>query len=289
MASPTPASRPTIPDTRPMSPASSSTPPRTCLLVAPTARSSATSRRRWATSTLKVFQMTNDPTSSATPANTSSTVVKMPKASWTESTAASAACSPVTASTPSGSSSAIRLRSSLASTPSSARTSTSSTSPSLPSTCWAVGRSNPASVAPRMLSVSPKPTMPTSVKVCRPSSKMTVTWSPTKNPALLAVCASTTSSWGPEGTWPSRRWPAPDISTVLVDVRAERGGPSWLDGLTVVVEDEREARHRPLRGSHSRNATHCVHDAVVQGAQLTAGGGDVRVERALGPDHHVRS
>ena len=65
------------------SPASTRTPASTCRRVAPTARSSATSRRRWATSTLKVFQMTKEPTSTETPANTSSTVVKMPIASRT--------------------------------------------------------------------------------------------------------------------------------------------------------------------------------------------------------------
>ena len=88
---------------QPIIPASMRTPASTCRRVAPTARSSATSRRRWATSTLKVFQMTKEPTTTETPAKTSSTVVKMPSESRTASVPSAATCSPVRASTPSGS------------------------------------------------------------------------------------------------------------------------------------------------------------------------------------------
>ena len=77
-------------------------PPSTWPRVAPTARSSATSRRRWATRTLKVFQMTNEPTRTEMPANTSSTVVKTPMASRTAAEPSAATWSPVSASTPSG-------------------------------------------------------------------------------------------------------------------------------------------------------------------------------------------
>ena len=42
----------------------------TCRRVAPMARSSAISRERWVTIIVKVFQMMNEPTNSATPAKT---------------------------------------------------------------------------------------------------------------------------------------------------------------------------------------------------------------------------
>ena len=82
-ARPTPSSSPIPPATRPMTAASTRIPPRTWRRVAPTARSSATSRRRWATSTLNVFQMTKEPTRTETPAKTSMIVVKIPIESCT--------------------------------------------------------------------------------------------------------------------------------------------------------------------------------------------------------------
>ena len=72
-AAPTPAATPPAAATSPTMAASPSTEPSTWRRVAPSSRSSATSRVRLATSTAKVFQMMNPPTSSATAANTSRT------------------------------------------------------------------------------------------------------------------------------------------------------------------------------------------------------------------------
>jgi hypothetical protein len=70
-------------------------------------------------------------------------------------------------------------RSSSALTPSSATTATWSTRPVLPSSFWAVLVSKAAIVAPARLSVSPKPTTPTTVKVPVPSWKTMPARSPT--------------------------------------------------------------------------------------------------------------
>ena len=64
----------------------------TCRREAPSVRSSANSRVRWATVTVKVLKMRKPPTSSATPANTSSAVRMKPSAS-DRSCACFSACS----------------------------------------------------------------------------------------------------------------------------------------------------------------------------------------------------
>ena len=203
-ARPTPNNRPRPAENVPMSVASSRTPPSTCRRVAPTARSRATSRRRCATRTLKVFQMTKEPTSTEMPANTSSTVVKTPMASRTAAEPSAATWSPVSAWMSSGRIAAIRSRSSPALTPGSACTSTSSTRPTLSKTRCAVVRSKPAMVAPRRLSVSPKPMMPTRVNLCRPSWRTTSTLSPSWKPACSAVRASMATWSAPAGWRPCR-------------------------------------------------------------------------------------
>ncbi|HEX8133500.1 MAG TPA: hypothetical protein VF880_08725 [Actinomycetes bacterium] len=71
-AAPTPAATPAAAATSPTTVASASTEPSTCRRVAPSSRSRAISRVRPATSTEKVFQMMNEPTSSATAAKASS-------------------------------------------------------------------------------------------------------------------------------------------------------------------------------------------------------------------------
>ena len=246
-ARPTPVSSPRAPATSPIDEASRRTPLRTCRRVAPTARRSATSRRRCATSTLKVFQMTKVPTRRATPAKTSSTVVKMPIASRTAAVPSAATCSPVTASAPSGSTAEIRPCRTSASTPSAASTSTSSTSPSLPSTLLgrgqvepghgraedAVGlpetddadqREGPASLLEHDVDAG----RPPGTRPCRPS------------------VASTTTSSGPDG-----RTTLPDPAragqpAVGVDVGAERRRTARLDRVAVRVDDQREPGHRPL-------------------------------------------
>ena len=79
--------------------ASSSTEPSTWPRVAPMARSRASSRVRWATRMLKVFEMMNQPTNRAMTAKTSRIVVKKAKPSLTSLACSSEACSPVTTST----------------------------------------------------------------------------------------------------------------------------------------------------------------------------------------------
>ena len=69
-----PHSRPTSEARKPITSASPSTLRSTCRLVAPSVRSSASSRERWATVIENVLKMMNAPTSTATPANASSAV-----------------------------------------------------------------------------------------------------------------------------------------------------------------------------------------------------------------------
>ena len=168
-----------VADTRPIAAASTTMPPSTWRRVAPTERSSATSRRRWATRTLKVFQMTKEPTNTETAAKTSRMFVNMPRPSRTAAELSSASSRPVSASDPAGRTAAMSSRSSSALTPSSATTATWSTWPALPSSFWAVPVSNAAIVAPARLSVSPKPTTPTTVKAPVPSWKTMPARSPT--------------------------------------------------------------------------------------------------------------
>ena len=60
---------------RPIASASSSTEPSTCRRAAPTIRSSANSRVRWATVIESVLKIVNAPTKIATPPKTSSTIL----------------------------------------------------------------------------------------------------------------------------------------------------------------------------------------------------------------------
>ena len=85
-ASPTPPSAPRLDATSEITKASASIRLRICVAVAPMARSTANSRVRWAIVTRKMFEMTNVPTNSATPANTSTKVRMNPMASWNPST-----------------------------------------------------------------------------------------------------------------------------------------------------------------------------------------------------------
>jgi hypothetical protein len=77
---------------RPIATVSTSTELRICRCDAPSVRSIANSFDRWATVTLKVLKIRNEPTSSATPANTSSAVRMKPSAS-DRSCACFSACS----------------------------------------------------------------------------------------------------------------------------------------------------------------------------------------------------
>ncbi len=98
MAARTPKPTPTSEQNAPVITASPMTDTITCLRWAPRARSRASSRVRWATMMLKVFTIRNVPTSSATPANTSRTVVKNEMPFWTSLAFSLASSAPVTAS-----------------------------------------------------------------------------------------------------------------------------------------------------------------------------------------------
>jgi hypothetical protein len=107
-----------------MTSASATTDSRTCRREAPTARSSASSRVRWATRIEKVFQMIRAPTSSEIAAKPRRPVVKKPSASATAALDSAMTSSDVTASMSSGSAAATRSRRSSGETPSSPRTAT---------------------------------------------------------------------------------------------------------------------------------------------------------------------
>ncbi len=97
-ASSTPRPRPMVDPTRPTTNASSSTDPVTWRLDAPSARSRASSRLRWATRIEKVLTIRNAPTTSEMPAKISRKVCMNPMACRSSEAVSSAASSPVTAS-----------------------------------------------------------------------------------------------------------------------------------------------------------------------------------------------
>ena len=90
-----PASTPRIEATTPTTKVSISTERRICPREAPSTRSSANSFVRWATVTVNVLKIRKPPTSSATPANTSSAMRRKPSASAKSCAVCSAASSPV--------------------------------------------------------------------------------------------------------------------------------------------------------------------------------------------------
>ncbi len=204
MAIPIPATIPRTEANSPTANASTITDVSTCRRLAPSVRSRASSRVRWATMIENVLKMMNAPTNSAMNANTSSAVRKNRRASFSAFEFSSATVVLVTASTPLGSASWIRARSSVSDTPESATTSISSTTPSLPKTCWAVGVSNSASVAPPRLSAVPNPAIPT-IRNSRdgPWNRILIVW-PTESSYFFAVAASTATWSGPVGGVPDR-------------------------------------------------------------------------------------
>ena len=82
-------------DAAPTANVSISTERRICARDAPSTRSSANSFVRWATVTVNVLKIRKPPTSSATPANTSSAMRMKPSASERSCACCSAASSPV--------------------------------------------------------------------------------------------------------------------------------------------------------------------------------------------------
>ncbi|CAB4710572.1 unannotated protein [freshwater metagenome] len=162
IASSTPNPRPTVDPKIPSTSASSCTERVTCRLEAPSARSSASSRERWATRIEKVLTMRKAPTTSAIPAKISRKVVRKPIAWRNGPAASSAASSPVTASKPGGSTRATRSASSSCETSSSAVTQiVLNAASSSRKSRWATGVAKSASVAPLSDPPSTKPATPT--------------------------------------------------------------------------------------------------------------------------------
>ena len=139
---------PTIEPSRPMVSASSSTELSTCRRVAPSVRSSASSRARWATVIENVLKIRNAPTSTAMNANASRPVVRNDRPSRMSSPAASASCAAVRTCAVGGRIEAMLRCSCVSETPDFAATNAKSTSLRLSNSACAVGRSNTTTVAP---------------------------------------------------------------------------------------------------------------------------------------------
>jgi hypothetical protein len=112
IASTTPTPTPTIDATSPTTAASTKTDVITCRRRAPSARNSANSLLRWATTMLKVLKMMNAPTNRATNPNTRSPVRRNPRPLLTWSCCSLAAVVPVLASKRAGRTPVIRVASS---------------------------------------------------------------------------------------------------------------------------------------------------------------------------------
>ena len=202
----TPSPRPTSEATTPRMVASRSTERNTWRRLAPTILNSASSRVRWPTMIEKVLKMVNPPTNREMNANTSRAVEKNDRA-WLMSLVCSlATVCPVTTSTPAGSTVAISCCRAGLSVPGLAATSMALKRPTRPNSCWAVGRSNAARVAPARLSAVPNRTMPVRVKVRGGPSSRTRTCSPTAKWYFCAVPASITTSLGVVGGRPRTSW-----------------------------------------------------------------------------------
>ena len=121
-AKPIPASTPTADASSPVTNASVTTEPRIWRRLAPSVRSIANSRVRWATVIEKVLKIRNEATNSETPAKISSAVLRMSMNSPTSSRCDSTFCAPVSAWTEFGSSAERLAASSSGEVPSAAAT-----------------------------------------------------------------------------------------------------------------------------------------------------------------------
>ena len=146
-----------------------------------------------------VLKMMNAPTNRETKAKTRNAVRRKPSPVLIWSCASDTTVACVTASTPLGSTSEIERWSATPDTPGSATTEIVSSFPCLPSTSWAVGRSNIAHVAPNRLSDSPKPARPTTSNSRGGPSNRISTRSPTAMSCDSAEAASMTVWSGPCG------------------------------------------------------------------------------------------
>ena len=154
---PRPRNSPIAEATTPMTSVSSITERSTWRRVAPSVRSVASSRVRCAIVIEIVLKMTNDPTSSAMPPNTSRNLRMIPIADPTSFEASSAWASAVLTSAVAGTSASTSRASCACETPGFAATSISSKTPGLSRTACAVGTSKAASVSPP---ISAPPSLP---------------------------------------------------------------------------------------------------------------------------------
>jgi hypothetical protein len=162
LAIPRPTAIPIAEATRPMTRPSSFTARLTCLREAPSVRSVANSRVRWATVIDSVLKITNAPTSRAIPPNPSSTARNVFRPSFILA-ASSAACSAASwACRSPGRSGLIRSTSCAGVVPRFAATEIESKRPSRCSNAWAVCTSQTAMLAMPSESTPPKDTVPLS-------------------------------------------------------------------------------------------------------------------------------
>ena len=122
--------------------------------------------------------MMNDPTNSATRAKLTRNVLKKVRLFAMSLCSSAVTSAPVSTSTPSGSTGAMRATSSSGDTPVSATTLMASTLPGAVRRVWAASRVKRLYEAPPGLSVPPKVAMPTTVTGCGPAWVSTLALSP---------------------------------------------------------------------------------------------------------------
>jgi hypothetical protein len=191
---PRPASSPATEAARPRTSASAATLASTCPRVAPSARSSANSRRRCATVIENVLKMMNAPTSSAAPENARSAGFRnAPMLSLISFDLSAVACAPVLTSRLRGST-ARRLRTrSSGDTPERAAATMLVTFPSSRFHDWTSPRGAMIIVAPPIEATSPKSTTPTRragwmpVRLVTPTRAPTARWLSSASLRLIAT------------------------------------------------------------------------------------------------------
>ena len=160
LAMPSPSTSPSTDATIPTISPSSTTERMTWRREAPSVRSVANSRERWATVIESVLRITNAPTNSAMPPKPSRKYVMNFRLSLVSFESAAAWASPVLTSALAGSSGLISLVSAAGVTPSLALTEMLSYWPSFSNSFWAVGRSKTAIEAPPSESTEPNVATP---------------------------------------------------------------------------------------------------------------------------------
>ncbi len=217
-------------DTRPTMNASPSTERNTWRRLAPTIRSSASSRVRWPTVMENVFRMVKPPTNRAMKPKTSRAVLKKPKAWLMAPLASLMTVCEVTTSTPLGSTCAMSCWTTALLAPGVLTMLMLSNLPTSPRTFCAVETSNAASVAPARLFAVPKRVRPVMVKVrVGPCRRMRTDW-PTLKSYFCAVPRSMATSRGPVGGRPWAIWSA-EISWLGSNSTPNVGAPPVVTAL----------------------------------------------------------